>query len=443
MRSLGVIAVLVPLVVACRSEEGALLVLHGDAGSATKLEIVLASPTVSLQVVQRHLGENPAELEDVRYYKQLSTSGPITEVDAIEDFRIRLEPNLAPEDFVPFVLAYAVDANGEDTLVAVGRIHAGDADQTPRSIQIPEGRLDRYDIQLEPIALPVGGIEPNHGTLVHCARTTELRGAVWRFEAGIQLRLILPLIGELSAMDRAFDLDCDESDVETENDCDDLQIGFNPQVVEAGCSSPDFNCDGQSVSLQGCSLGGGCEGNAACDDPNVCVPSTLTPECRCFANECIQGVCQLDFRQAENGSGQVAPCQPAIAVIPGLCPPEVAPCDLKILNVSSATWLVEVGKPVAQSLPEFHNAIRLEADETLLLRVSHAQGPGATMVATPNQQLTEIDIEYKNQTQVVTKRFLINLLLSGAGVDTCPTFSYPDGTVSNVNRMQCFSAMML
>src|SRR5678816_3691359 len=103
--------ILLGVVAACGSDDGAVLTLRAPngPGSAARIEIVLASADAAAIAT----ADQRAQLEGlteapVRYYRQRAPGGNVDAVARLDGFVVRIEPNsdvAADEKFVPFVLA--------------------------------------------------------------------------------------------------------------------------------------------------------------------------------------------------------------------------------------------------------------------------------------------------------------------------------------------------
>ena len=414
---------------ACSSEEGALLVLSNPSNAAiVRVEVVLASTDEVVPVKQRITTQSTLE-EDVRYYKQASTTRAIElGKKAADKLTILVAPGPGKaQSFIPFVFGYAAD----NSLVAIGRVQQGDVDQTPISITIPTGELDRFDVELEPMDVPdpAVGIARNTGTAVTCVTDSVVRGAAWKFAKGIQLRMVFAKPGEISGLANPYDLDCDDHDIATQHDCDDLEIGFNPGADET-CGQPDFNCDGVYAGTVTCAAFPNCPGHTGCGpNADVCSPDPAalnTDACFCPANDCRTGAtCQIAQKAG-------AVCAPAYVVVSDICNNgNQAPCTVTVLDPVPANWAVEVAHLDLMGGLQFGPmAVMPSGSPSMALRM--------TSIATPQSTIGTVVLEVRSPTSTPTRHF-IDVSFDPAAHTECPTIVVPDvsGAMVLVDSMSC------
>ncbi len=419
---------------ACSSEEGALLVLANPSNaSVTRVEVVLASTDDVVPVKQRISTQSTLD-EDVRYYKQASTTRAVMLGGKSADgFAILVAPNPDKAKYIPFVFGYAAD----DSLVAIGRVQQGDDEQTPVPITIPTGELDRFDVVLEPMVVPdpMVGIARNTGTTVTCSRDSVKRGAAWKFAKGIQLRIVFARPGEVSGLDNPADLDCDDHDVESQKDCDDLEIGFHPGQAEV-CGQPDYNCDGSYAGTTACTAFQGCPGHTGCANGtgpglDVCIPDPAVADsdaCFCPANQCSTNT-QCVLTKTSNGV-----CAPAYAIVSDICRNgNSSGCMVTVRDPLPANWTVEVAHIDSSSSPTFGPTAIMTADsDQMYLRAS----TNATSV--PTGPIGTVVLEVRT-TAGTPMRYFVTLTLDPNPHNECgaATIKGPGGTTAMVDTMSC------
>ncbi len=325
--SLGLAAV-VAMVAGCSNDDGAILTFEAPSGpdGAARIQIVLASAdgeTIGTGIRQRMapgaLGE-----EDVVYYRQRAKGGIVDQVETIDGFQVRIEPELdaAPDEkFIPFALIF----NDARELIAVGAVE--DPEGNPMPVEIREDVRIEYTLTVTPVTNPGEnvGLAVNQGVAVGCldqAAEAWTSGVAWKPDTGPQLRLLLAdLAADPDATDatmRGADLDCDAFDA-ADDDCDDLRDAYHPGQPET-CDGLDTDCDGQRLEVQQCVLPNGttCSGMGVslCTDQGANAISTQCqpdPTCACLdasGNNCAR--CILDTRLGSVGATTRAACAPAI-----------------------------------------------------------------------------------------------------------------------------------
>lgn len=313
---------------ACGSDEGAILTFEAPSGpdGAARIQIVLASAdleTIGTGIRQRMqpgaLGE-----EDVIYYRQRTKGGIVSNIETVDGFQIRIEPEVdaAPDEkFIPFALIY----DDASELIGVGAVE--DPDGNPMAVEIREDVRIEYKMTITPVTYPGANVPlaANNGLVVGCLDTHAdvwTSGIAWKPETGPQLRLLLAdLAADPDATDatgRPADLDCDAFDA-ADNDCDDLRDAYHPGQPET-CDGLDTDCDGRRMEVQPCTLpNGACGGMGVslCADQGANAISTACqpdPTCACLDNQgagCSR--CILDTRLGTGSTGASrAACAPAI-----------------------------------------------------------------------------------------------------------------------------------
>ncbi len=313
--------------VGCGSDEGAILTFEAPGGpdGAARIQIVLASAdaeTIGTGIRQRTRPGGLGE-EDVVYYRQRAKGGIVEQVDTLDGFQIRIEPEIdaAPDEtFIPFALIY----DDASELIAVGTVE--DPDGNPMPVEIREDVRIVYTMTITPLAYPGAdvGLAANQGLVVGCLddhAEVWTSGVAWRPDRGPQLRLLLAdLAADPDATDattRGADLDCDAFDA-AEDDCDDLRSAYHPGQDET-CDGLDTDCDGRRMEVQPCTLptsACGGMGVALCTDQGAnAVTTQCQPDPTCACLDGANGGCArciIDTRLGAVGGATRAACAPAI-----------------------------------------------------------------------------------------------------------------------------------
>jgi hypothetical protein len=171
------------------------------------------------------------------------------------------------------------------------------AEHRPDAVE-PVGDVTIYPIQLEPAKgfeadqdMP-SPVQKGQAMVVRCGPEGPVSGAVWRRSDDKQLRVLLPLSDQPSAVERldAPDLDCDHHSPGPVGlqprgegdrlDCDDTAFLVHAKQAEA-CSTFDEDCNpATTFSQRACQCG--TTGNVcACEDPGIahCPEPTHSQKC--------------------------------------------------------------------------------------------------------------------------------------------------------------------
>lgn len=359
MRCLSLILV----VAACgdATEEGAIITVRAPSGPATadRLDLVLASSDASsISEITGQRAQPGDVIEHVaRYYRQRSTAGSVGEVGAVDGFIVRIEPNTAvsaDEQFIPFVIAQE-SIDGELHVTGIGVVLDGNGEPAPISIEA--GKLERYFVDMVPLAeaAPDAAIARGESLAIACRQgdvSLFRSGIAWQPNDAAQLRLLLPDTSvdpdETDASSRALDLDCDQHDVPDE-DCDDLRNEYFVGNAET-CDGFDTNCDGSRFELVPCQLPPGTCGPSVADGVGVCLDRdggdmgacTGDPQCLCANGNpgpCTK--CILGFQGTPNEMRQ-RPCAPAVGELTLTGCQQSDPCTVEVIHQPSQPWVASV-----------------------------------------------------------------------------------------------------
>jgi hypothetical protein len=331
--SLGLLLV----VAACAGgEDGALLNVVADSGpgSATRIELLLANAKADMihEVDNQRVRAGDFAQEGVRYYRQRAVAGEVTDIERVDGFRVRIEPNpelVAEKDLIPFLIAY-----DGDQIIGIGS-HL-DGNGQPTKIEIRDDLLRVFDITMTSLTQTTGedGVATGQALVVDCAT---FRSGIAFQPGATEFRLLLPDRSQdataTDATSRVLDMDCDTVPAD-DGDCDDLRSDFHAGAPET-CDGMDYDCDARRVELVTCggitSACGETEGVQLCVDPTAgfTTPSVCqaAPECQCVNGTCGNR-CALAFAVSANGP-DVTTCDPQIQpslVVPGcgaMCTVEV------------------------------------------------------------------------------------------------------------------------
>jgi hypothetical protein len=335
--SLGLVAV----AAACgdNGDSGALLTVVAVDGpdSATRIELVLANASSdTIETADQRAQAGDLAQEEVRYYRQRAIAGEVKEIDRVDGFRVRIEPNeelVTERDLIPFLIAFDKD----DHISGIGWF--ADANGEPDKIEIRADVLRVFEITMAPMTETAGegGIGTGEVLTVSCQ---SVRSGLAFQPGGVQLRLLLPDPtrdgATTDASERELDMDCDGA-VALVDDCDDLRGEFHRGAVEL-CDGMDHDCDFRRLELVTCgglsSTCGETEGVQLCVDTadgqltNACVES---PACTCAANPAACDTrCVLTF-DGPVGDGAKTMCDPQLdpaLPIPGCG----ASCTVEVLD---------------------------------------------------------------------------------------------------------------
>lgn len=410
------------------SDDGALLTIHAPEGpvAATRLEIILASAeadTITTIDGQRAMPGALAE-ESARYYRQRAKGGEIRAVPVLDNFVIRIEPELAVADdpaLIPFLVAYDGDA-----IVGIGAVLA---DGEPGPVEIVPGRISKYDVDLVPTSAAADAIGPRQHLEVACGSWRS--GIAWRFGDGTQLRLLLPDLaadpGATDARERSLDLDCDAHDAPAA-DCDDLRARYHAGTEDA-CDGEDTNCDGQRLIVQTCPLAGGVcapgptDGVQLCDDTTgetigICVGD---PACACRNGDPTCHRCTLDFRPTPDQNTQQT-CTPAAAQfsLATYCS-ETLPCTVDVVSRKGRFE----AKISADPLENYGSRVTGVHDSVYLL-IKHDAGE---LPAVAGDSVGAVFLAITSGGQ--TRHLGIDVALAAAATDECSDFG------GGFSKMQC------
>jgi hypothetical protein len=317
MRVIVAVAAVVSLG-AC-SEEGAHLTLSAPNGppGAASYRVVLATPDVVPVIADQRRAPTKLATETVTYYLQRTDAGVMVgTVEHADGFTLLVEPNPAIADttFIPFVILY----DASERIVGIATFHASDHSPDPSPIQVLHGEVDKYTLDVEPVADVDDGVatDPGDALQVTCARgdqTPWQSGIVWRPLVGGERRIMLPDDpSSTDATQRPLDLDCDGAVVAADAssaDCDDTRARFHDGATEL-CDGEDTNCDSVPYAVEPCTAS------------NVCMgPGTTAGVALCDDTTGTLGTCQSDVRclcAAGTGcskGGELDPCEPQEAMI--------------------------------------------------------------------------------------------------------------------------------
>lgn len=406
---------------ACGSDDGAILTFESPGGprAAARIEIVLASAnaeTIGTGIRQR---KQPGALgeEDVVYYRQRARGGIVDEVDTVDGFQIRIEPEIeaAPdEQFIPFALIY----DDASELIAVGAVE--DPDGNPMPVEIREDVRIEYTMKITPVAYPGADValEANQGLVVGCLddhAEVWTSGVAWRPDTGPQLRLLLADLAvdpaATDATERSADLDCDAFDA-ADDDCDDLRSAYHPGQSET-CDGLDTDCDGQRMEVQPCVLTSSCGGMGVslCTDQGANAIATQCqpdPTCACLDSQgtsCAR--CIIDTRLGSVG-GTRAACAPAIGKLhldqycEGGCTVEIVDAD----GVEAGLGVVEMGP------------FGIRAQSTGIVYVRTKAGSGG--FTTPTMTFTSVGRVFLAVTNSIrTQAFNVDIEITDDASDDC------------------------
>lgn len=476
----GALAAVVGAAAACSKDAGAILVLGNPSGMpVARVEVVLASASGdngedTIITVKQRVAVMAKVEEDVRYYKQESTSKVVDlgGKDA-NDFTVILQqPAGAPagKKYIPFVFAYD-DANA---LVGVGRVTMGDADDTPAAITIPEGELQQFPIALEPMTPPdlvETGVARDTGTVVTCAKDDVVRGAAWKFAKGIQMRIVFAKPGETNGIPNPYDLDCDDHVVDAsaaQMDCNDLRDVTYPGAPEV-CGDDDRNCDMQPPADQTpCTLvnpdpdraehWGTCAGLTPCPGQGgtaTCLPdpsNAADDACFCLApNACTTQVkCELEVTLPAMGpvGATDAYCTPEVSDMPLQNPCEAAgptsasgvACTVSVLRAPAGLTaelgsISDSGTVTFQTTPILLNGMPATPQDHYVLR---ATWDAAAVPATPPDDLGDLVLLATPPAPATPTRYFIHLVTKAAGGNGCTVAVVPGvDNGDHVDVMQC------
>jgi hypothetical protein len=370
------------------TDAGAHLTLSAPSGpmKVTSFQVVLATPEDVPTVQHQRTAPTSLSTQSVSYYRQRTIAGGTHgKVDNIDGFAVRIEadPAMSETEFIPFVLMY-----DGDTIVAVATYRA-DGSAEPSPILIKTDEIDKYVLDVEPVAL-VNDIDPvdaGQVRTVECVREDEstfTSGLVWRPQGGGEVRLVLPDDGGFDATHRDLDLDCDGHLVTVESsshDCDDSRAWFHRDARES-CDGYDTNCDGAQNLIVACTgTGNVCPdattntGVALCNDrtgtESVCQSD---PQCLCAANPSLCARCILTSELGTSPS-KVKPCQPGIGYVKldTYCTDNERCSKVEVLSAGGG-WKVKVSPDIT---PYTFGSSAANLGPKVVVKIERPEGPTA------------------------------------------------------------------
>lgn len=398
MRAVGLV-----LVLAACTEEGAHLTFLAPDGpkNAATYQLVLASPDLVPMIQPQRVTPAALSTETVTYYLQRTDVNATGKVDGVDGFTVLVQPNteVAETSFIPFVALYDSGA----ALVGMGTFHAT-PDGPPAPILVQRGQLDRYTLDVEPVAEvdDTMSVTTRGAMRVDCTRqdqSTFLSGIVWRPRVGGELRLMLPDGDGGDATQRALDLDCDGHEVKPADasaDCDDTRPRFHEGAAEL-CDGEDTNCDSVETLAVPCTPGPGAnactntsgQGVAVCDDTTGTVGACMSdPTCLCAMG--LQGCvkCVLQHAVADPPPGETVPCQPGIGQLStqGLCDGG-APCAVQVIGTRGG-WEARVGTTSTGLGPTATGV-----GSSFVLMTKRPEGPGTMIPGAPGHTVGGVDLD--------------------------------------------------
>ncbi|HWU88449.1 MAG TPA: putative metal-binding motif-containing protein [Kofleriaceae bacterium] len=324
------------LLAACGSDR-IVIELDGAVPGAKRVDVTLLEPVVlaKLQRSNDRNGPMPTNTpERVFYVAQRATVGFPLDGEAVDGLQFEIKDGGGP--YVPLVAV-----RDDQGVLALGIYNPGSvssaelgSEYVPDTVD-PVGDVTVYPIQLEPAkgfeasADQPSGVARGEVMVVRCGPNGPVSGAVWRRADGKQLRLLLPLEDEASAVDRldAPDLDCDDHSpgpvgLAARGEGDRLDCDDTAFVVHAGaaerCSTFDEDCNPETTVSQvacQCALTGGV---CACVDPGLQSCPEAAQSCTVPSQSSAMGRTPCDSR------GQLAllaqctttPCVVTLASVP-------------------------------------------------------------------------------------------------------------------------------